>query len=365
MNGRDNAWFAIMAGGIGSRFWPASRPDRPKQLLSFGPGTRTLLRETVDRAAIIAGPDRTFVITSNSLQDAITRHIDLLPRRNILAEPMKRNTLGAVLFATAAVLAANEEDADPVLGILPADHYIGGRAAFTDDISRAIRTARETDALVTIGIRPTRPDEGYGYIETAGRGGRILDVVSFREKPDARTAQKFLRSGRFLWNSGMFFWRVGAFMKQLQQASPDVALIAQDLIEATRKGDSQEQLEAFMALPDTSIDYELMERAASVKVITATFEWDDLGSWDALSRVSEADADGNVVLGAVVVSDCRRCIVYNELPHPIAAMGLEDMVVAVGREGILVTPIHRAQGVRELSQDARANGLSAAAGAGS
>ena len=362
MDSRDNAWFAIMAGGIGSRFWPASRPDRPKQLLSFGPSTRTLLRETVDRAAIIAGPDKTFVITSKSLQDAITRHIDLLPRRNILAEPMKRNTLGAVLFATAEVLAANDEEEDPVMSILPADHYIGGRAAFTDDLSRAIRTARDTDALVTIGIRPTRPDEGYGYIEAAGRGGRILDVVSFREKPDAKTARKFLRSGRFLWNSGMFFWRVGAFMKQLQQANPEVALIAESLYEATRTGDTQKQLEAFMALPDTSIDYALMERAQSVKVITATFEWDDLGSWDALSRGSEAGGDGNVLLGAV--SDCRRCIVYNELPHPIAAMGLEDMVVAVGREGILVTPIDRAQSVRELSQDARANGLSAAAGAG-
>lgn len=353
MNRRTNVWFAVMAGGIGSRFWPASRPDRPKQLLSFGSGTTTLLREAVDRAAVIAGRDHTLIVTSESLQQHIRQHVDILPERNVLAEPAKRNTLGAILYATAAVLAEEQTDEEEtVLGILPADHFINGRVSFTDDVSRAVATAYSHDALVTIGIPPTRPETGYGYIEAGSVGSRLREVVCFREKPDLQTARSFLRKNCYLWNSGMFFWRIGTFMDELNKASPQVAATARELFSAFREGSSDEVGRIFSELPDTSIDYTLMEDAQRVKVVTASFEWDDLGSWDALARVSEPDGDGNVLLGPAVLTDCKGCVVYNELADPIAAMGLEDMVVAVGRGGILVTPINRAQGVRELSRHA-------------
>jgi mannose-1-phosphate guanylyltransferase len=228
-----------------------------------------------------------------------------------------------------------------------------------------VQAARRSEALVTIGIPPTRPETGYGYIETAGGGARIAEVASFREKPDARTAARFVREGRFLWNSGMFFWRISTFMDQLGQASPEILGAAERFIDAYVQDRPDAARRAFADLPDISIDYALMERADSVLVVPATFDWDDLGAWDSLSRVTQPDGDGNVLVGAVVVSDCARCVIYNELTHPIAAMGLQDMVVAAGREGILVTPIERAQSVRELSRNAREEVPSTRAQAGS
>ena len=353
MDGPTNAWLAIMAGGIGSRFWPASRPDRPKQLLSFGPGARTLLREAVNRGATIAGRNRTLIVTSKSLQDPVCAHIDLLPLENILAEPAKRNTLGAILYTTAAVLAMNDGGGDPVIGILPADHHIGTPAVFAEDVSRAIEIARDSDALVTIGIPPTRPETGYGYIETVNRNDSVTDVASFQEKPDAATARQFLRQGRFLWNSGMFFWRFSTFMDELRRSNPEIAETAEKLFHAYAGGDAEAICSLFAELPDISIDYALMEQAKNVKVVTANFEWDDLGSWDSLPRVREVDENGNVLVGSVVVTNCRGCVVYNEQTYPIAVMGLNEMVVAVGQRGILVTPIKQAQNVRELSSSAR------------
>ncbi|NLO05120.1 MAG: mannose-1-phosphate guanylyltransferase [candidate division WS1 bacterium] len=349
----------VMAGGIGERFWPISRPDLPKQLLPLADGRKTLLQATVDRLEGLIGPEDRYIITSESLQPLIVERTRGVYATNVLAEPAKRNTLGAIIYATASILAASDADSDgTVLAILPADHHIGDPAGFRRTARQAIEAVRSTDALVTIGIRPHRPDTGYGYIQIGNdedrrQYGAAADVLSFREKPDLETAESFLASGNFLWNAGMFFWSVGAFREQLAEAAPDAAEVMDEMLAAMRMRDDEAVRAQFEELPNLSVDYALMERAERVLMVEAQFPWDELGSWDAYARITEVDDDGNITNGVTRIRDSHRCVVYNDLEQhgiAIALLGVEGMVVAAGPGGILVMPVERAQEVREIAQ---------------
>ncbi|MGD9496008.1 MAG: mannose-1-phosphate guanylyltransferase [Armatimonadota bacterium] len=354
------AYAAIMAGGIGERFWPISSPDRPKQLLPLAGNHRTLLQATADRLAGLIDPEYRFIVTSEALRPVIARHGVQVPPEQVLAEPAKRSTLGAILYATAAILRRSGADPDDVtMAVLPADHYIGDDGAFRRTAASALAAAREHDALVVVGIQPDRPETGYGYIEVDGTlepDSSCADarrVLSFREKPDRTTARGFLKEGRFLWNAGMFFWRVGTFLDQLAQAAPHVHRMARRLISAMAHGDAAAVRRHFCELPDVSIDYALMERAPSVLVVRAQFPWDDLGSWDAYARINESDGNGNVVTSGATIRDSRRCVVYNDLEQrgiEVTLLGVEDLVVAAGPAGILVMPVQRAQEVRTVAR---------------
>jgi mannose-1-phosphate guanylyltransferase len=363
----------IMAGGVGTRFWPVSRPDRPKQLLPLGPSSRTLLEDTVYRLGDLCDRRRMMVVTSRRLREPIIDAAIPLDDDQIVAEPMKRNTLGAVAWATAQALGRNGlAPEEATLAIIPADQYVGDIETFRADLRTGLAAAEQFDALVTVGIEPTRPETGYGYIELSdepleapgvpGAEARLRVVERFREKPNAETAEEFFASGRFLWNGGMFLWRVSTFMSELEHADPEIADLVRSMTAAVTAGEDEEAERRFAELPDLSIDYALMEHAREVLVVRAGFPWDDVGAWDAWRRVADCDAQGNATHGRPLLIDCKDCSVYNEPGQDemfVAVVGMEQVIVAVTDDGLLVAPLDRAQQVREVVRrlnDERARG---------
>ena len=352
----------IMAGGIGERFWPVSRPDRPKQLLPLGPSSRTLLEDTVHRLGDLVDRKRLMVVTSRILREPIIDAGIPLDDDQIIAEPMKRNTLGAVAWATALALGRNGlSPEDATLAFIPADQYVGDIETFRADLGTALAAAEQLDALVTIGIEPTRPETGYGYIEVEdriveapgvpGAKERLRPVERFREKPNAETAEEFFASGRFLWNGGMFLWRVSTFMAELEHADPEIADIVRRMTQAVSDGDEAGAERLFAELPNLSVDYALMEHSRRVLVVRAGFPWDDVGAWDAWRRVTDCDEQGNAMHGRPLLIDCDDCSVYNEPGQEqmfVAVVGMERVIVAVAEDGLLVAPLDRAQQVREV-----------------
>ncbi len=355
----------IMAGGVGERFWPVSRADRPKQLLPLGPSSRTLLEDTVYRLGGLIERERMTVVTSRELRDPIvTSGIPLEPEQ-VIAEPMKRNTMGAVAWITAHVLGTMGLSADEAtLAIIPADQYVGDIETFRADLRTALAAAEQLDALVTIGITPTRPETGYGYIEVEdarvdapgvpGAARKLRPVERFREKPNAETAEEFFASGRYLWNGGMFLWRVSTFMREVEHADPEIAELIGRMASALADGDEAEAERLFGELPNLSVDYALMEHARQVLVVRASFPWDDVGAWDAWRRVTECNPLGNATHGRPLLIDCKECSVYNEPGQDdlfVAVVGMERVIVAVTHDGLLVAPLDRAQDVREVVRE--------------
>lgn len=349
----------IMAGGAGERFWPLSRRQRPKQLLHLGERDRSLLAATVARVAPEIPPERILVVTGRHLVRPIRDAGTGLPPENIIAEPCKRNTAGCLIYAAAVALARfHTQPESLVMSVLTADHQVGDGPGFLQTLRAAQAAAVREPALVTIGIRPERPETGYGYIEipdgAAPRPGSdsdcpVFPVGRFREKPDLATAREFLAASRFLWNSGMFFWRVRTFLDELRQARPDMADSAARLVAAMAEGDRETAARCFEELPAISVDCALMEGARQVLVVPARFEWDDVGAWDALDRTYPHDGDGNVALGEPVLIDSSNCIVVNEPGAEavaVAVVGASDLVVVVTEDGVLVVPKKRAQSVR-------------------
>ncbi|MCO5297681.1 MAG: sugar phosphate nucleotidyltransferase [Fimbriimonadaceae bacterium] len=345
----------IMAGGVGERFWPLSRARRPKQLLRLGSRDATLLEEAVARIEPLVGRDQIFVATGRLLATPVAE-ARCVPEGNVLAEPAKRNTLGCLCWVAANELARGREDA--AHAVLTADHKIGDPEAFRTSVAAAVETARATGGLVTLGIRPTRPETGYGYIEvdhgtTLPTGA--FRVAQFREKPNAEAAREYVDSGRFLWNSGMFFWTLRGFLAELERAQPEAFATTLRIAERLRAGDASGAESAFEDLPSISIDYALMERAEQVWVHEAGFAWDDLGAWDSLGRSLGSDEGGNTQVGDVLAVDCRNTTLLNEQKGQLlAAIGVEDLAIVCTADAILVVPNKDAQRVREIVERLRA-----------
>ena len=355
----------IMAGGAGERFWPLSRCNRPKQLLPLGRPDKSLLREAVDRLLGVFGPDRIFVVTGRHLQQPI-READVgIPPENVLAEPSKKNTSGCLVYAAAALLARlHRKPEDVTMAVVTADQKIAPDDAFAQTVRTAMEAAETENALVTIGIRPTRPETGYGYVEvdsdhTVTDRTEALPVARFREKPDRKTAEAYIEGGRHLWNSGMFFWTIATFLAELADANPQLAAIASELRAALTDDNEPLAEEAFARIPGQSIDYALMERARRVRVVPASFNWDDVGAWDALDRTFPRDENGNVTTGDPVLVDTSDCIVCNEpgaANTAVAVVGCEGLAVVVSADGILVVPKERAQDVKRAVARLREQG---------
>lgn len=348
----------IMAGGAGERFWPLSRHTQPKQLLKLTGSGQSLLEEAVERSMAIVPPTNIYIATSTHLQQAIVDADLGIPAENVIAEPCKRNTAGCLIYAAATILArANLSPEELTLGVLTADHRIPDTTPFVKTVEAAMETAETHDALVTVGIQPVRPETGYGYIEVAetmptdSNAIPGLKVASFREKPSAEDAAKYIASGKFFWNSGMFFWRLSTFQNEFGRANPVMAQTLEDLTDALMDHNNERAAKIFDALPNISIDYALMEKAAHVMVIPGKFVWDDVGSWDALDRTIPKDNNGNVKVGDPILLDCQDCIVYNATGQKklaVGAVGLKDMVVVVNGDSLLILPKNRAQDVRKV-----------------
>ncbi|HPO14248.1 MAG TPA: mannose-1-phosphate guanylyltransferase [Candidatus Hydrogenedentes bacterium] len=347
----------IMAGGSGERFWPLSRMHRPKQLLCLTSETDSLLQEAVKRIAPLIPPEDVYIQTGLHLQSVIQQANIGVPAENVLAEPCKRNTSGCLAYATAHLLAKYHERAEDVtLAVLTADHVIDDPDAFRATVHSALDAAEQHNALVTIGITPTRPATGYGYIHASSSQGDILTVKAFHEKPSLEKAQHYLDSGEFYWNSGMFFWKASTFLAELEQNNPPLAQVTRSMAEAMRQQDTAKVNTIFETIEDLSIDYALMEKTHCVRMARARFGWDDIGTWAALDRTRTPDDQGNVTFGSPVLVECHNAIVYNA-PGPgkmtVGVVGLDNIIVVATEDAVLVLPKNRSEDVRAVLQELR------------
>lgn len=356
----------ILAGGSGERFWPLSRRLRPKQLLRLTDPERTMLQEAVDRLAPVVERERVFVVTGGHLQEPIRKGGIGLDDANVLAEPAKRNTCGALCFAAASLMARFGDPAGIVMAVTTADHEIPDTAAFCATVRVALAAAADGQALVTMGIQPTRPETGYGYIQareaaSASGGKQVFPVSAFHEKPNRDKAEDFIETGEYFWNSGMFFWRLDAFLRELGDARPEFAEITRQLARAIAREDSVEVARLFDTFEDISIDYALLEHAKHRLMVRAEFPWDDVGEWSALDRSHPRDARGNVAIGDPIIEGAGDCIIYNEAGPgrmAVAAVGVRDLVIVVTDDAVLVVPKSEAQSVRKAVQQLRDQGRS-------
>jgi mannose-1-phosphate guanylyltransferase len=339
----------IMAGGKGERFWPLSTSEHPKQFLALV-GDKPLIAQTMDRLQDLIPPERIFVITNADLTDATRAALPMLPPENVLGEPMGRDTAAAVACAGALIQARNP---DAVFCVLPADQVIHQSNLFSSTLQAGMDLANAEDVLVTIGIQPTFPSSGFGYIEAGETLPSKGDVAfwkarRFVEKPDTETAEKYLDSGRFYWNAGMFIWSVSALHRAFSAHCPPMA----DLMDALTVYAQKNQLEEGMnvlypALEKISVDYALMEKADNIVMACGEFDWDDVGAWPALENHFPADEDGNIQMGLMESVDAHGNITYS--PDRLTALiGVDDLMV-VQVEGVtLVCPKNRAQDIKKM-----------------
>lgn len=334
-----HAWAVIMAGGAGTRFWPLSRKVRPKQLLALA-SERSLLADTVARISPLIPPDRVLVVTAAHLVDATRAELPDVPAENFLAEPMQRNTAPCVGWAAAAIRA---RDPHAVLAVLAADHFVADVGEYQRVVRKALEAAR-SGSLVTLGMKPTRPETGYGYLKI---GKKLEDesarVDAFVEKPDAKTARRYVKSGKYLWNSGQFFFTADAVLAEIAASLPALAERLPELV-----GASASALEVvFRQLPSISIDHGVMESAKDVRVIPSDFGWSDVGGWVTAWELGDKDSDDNAVVEAdAVLEDARGN--YVRAPHGkiVALIGVSDLVVVDTPDALLVVPRERAQDVK-------------------
>ena len=344
------AYAVIMAGGIGSRFWPQSRTNNPKQFLSVH-GNRTLLQNTVERLDGIVPTEHVFVVTQQRYVEQTQTQLPTVPEENILAEPIGRNTAPCIALAAIKLLA---RDPDATMLVLPADHVIRHVDRFHEVLRVAIDKAQEPGTLVTIGIRPTHPETGYGYVqfdqphENGLETPKAYAVRTFAEKPDIATAERFLDSGDFLWNSGMFAWSARTILEAMQRHLPKVYDAFEPFRTSLGKGGEEEALsEAYAKSPSISIDYGVMERAETVFVVPASFGWSDVGDWGAVYELSEKDKHGNALDGHVILHDSSRCLVKAG-PRLVVLVGMHDTVVVDTGDALLICNRESAQQVKNV-----------------
>ena len=351
-----DAYVVVMAGGSGTRFWPLSRKGRPKQLLALAGTDESLLRATVRRLGRVAAPERVLVVTGDALAEATAADVPDVPRANVLAEPVGRNTAPCVAWAAAHV---RRRDPAGVLAVLPADHHVTNEPAYVAVIERAIEAARG-GSLVTVGIRPTRAETGYGYVEVgAETSPGIHRAKRFVEKPDRERAEEFLRAGTFLWNSGMFFFRADRVLERFRADLPAILDAVEQFDDAARAGAGAERAAVerlYPTLQSISIDHGIMEKAPDVLVVPGDFGWSDLGSYATAWELAPKDARGNAARGDAILVDASRCYVNAPAGKVVALVGVEDLVVVDTEDALLVMPRERAQDVRAVVEALKARG---------
>ncbi|MBN2197390.1 MAG: mannose-1-phosphate guanylyltransferase [Polyangiaceae bacterium] len=347
----QQAYAVILAGGSGTRFWPASRRLRPKQLLSIGPAAESsLIATTVERIEPLCPPDRILVATGAHLVAATRAALPQLPSPAFLGEPSARNTAACIGWATAIL---RRRDPDAVVMVLPSDHHIGDVPEFRRVLAQALASASD-GPITTVGIRPTRPETGYGYLELGPETTAGVHVVErFVEKPARARAEAYVASGRFLWNSGMFFFRAEAMLEAIAAHLPELARGLDRIESAAMAGEAAEAAETravFPSLPAISIDHGVMERLQPIHVVRGDFGWSDLGSWESAWELGRKDTTGNVLGPSAIALDARNNYVQalgtTGKKRVLVAIGVDDLCIIDTDDALLVIPRNRAQDVR-------------------
>jgi len=349
----------IMAGGSGTRFWPASRSGLPKQFLTMG-GKRTLIQSTFDRTSGLIPADRTMVVTNQSLVSLVREQLPELPTHGILGEPCKRDTAPCVALAAGLAL---RKDPDAIQVVMPSDHVIQTDADFQAGIQFAASIVQEQpDRIVTFGIRPSYPATAFGYIEqdplqpitteqsTGSRRAIIASKVKqFREKPTLEVAEDFLKSGHFFWNAGIFVWRADTVLGAIRKYAPEIMGPIDEIVAAAETADFPNVLaEQFPRITGRSIDYAVMEHYPSVVVVEAPFAWDDVGNWNSLARLVPADNHGNHAVGEHLALDSTNCIVQSQSPHLVVTAGVSDLIVVHTPDATLIAARNQEELIRKI-----------------
>jgi mannose-1-phosphate guanylyltransferase len=349
----------VMAGGAGTRFWPASRQRTPKQFLPLaGDSKEPLLAATVRRLAPLIPAERVYIATGQALAEGTARIVPGVPREQILAEPVPRNTAPCVAWATSTLL---RRDPDAIVAVLPSDHFIEDEPAFLACVEAALAVA-EQDYLVTIGIVPTRPDTGYGYIEVGEKLSPTASrVARFVEKPDRARAEAFVAGGKHLWNAGMFFFRARTMLRAVEEHLPDLARGLRDIDAAAKEGrESEELARVFPQLPSVSIDNGVMEKADRIAVVPGDFGWNDVGSWESGWELAPKDGARNALPEGAVVVDAHGNYVCDRTTgksgRVYALVGVSDLVLVETDDAVLVIPRERAQDVRAVVEELKRRG---------
>ena len=346
----------IMAGGRGTRFWPLSREQRPKQLLPIT-GSEPLIRITVDRILPLIPPEKVLVVTGVSHLEEVKTLLPDLPPENILAEPVGRNTAPCVGLAAHFI---HHRDPEGIMAVLPADHVIAKTAQFRSLIKTASNLVKNRKVLVTLGITPTHPETGYGYLEagplvTESNGTKVYTVSRFHEKPDLDKAQEYYLSEKYYWNSGMFIWRADTILSYLRELLPDLARDLEKLSQAIERPDFISVMEEmYPELEAVSIDYGVMEKAADVLVLPADIGWSDVGSWTSAAQFWPT-VDGNVSQGDCLFIDSSGCVIYNPERH-VTLIGVDDLVVIDTTDALLICPKDRDQDIKKAVEALKSKG---------
>ncbi len=352
---KENFYVVIMAGGIGSRFWPESRVQRPKQFLDILGLGKSLIRMTFERFLPLIPAERIYVVTHDDYRKQVKEHLPELSESQILCEPSRRNTGPCVAFAMRVIQAKNP---DAFFVSAPADHIIMKETKFLQILEEAFETAERSDSLVTLGIQPTRPDTGYGYINyDSNSNGSAKPVLQFTEKPNLEKAQAFLDAGTFLWNAGIFIWGVKTLERNFREHAPEVISCFPSLASHVT-GYTDEEIESiYTDVPSISVDYAILEKSKDVLTIPSQFGWSDLGTWASLHAEAEKDLYQNAILGdPIKLIDTKNCIVRIPKNKLAVVNGLEDYIVIDNDNVLLIFPKSQEQEIKTLTSELKESG---------
>lgn len=351
----SHRYCVIMCGGVGSRFWPYSREERPKQFIDFLGTGRSLLQMSYDRILSVVPPENVIVVTNARYASLISEQLPDIRPENILLEPARRNTAPCIAWAAYHIHAMDPEAS---MIVTPADHLITGDVVFTDCVRRGFEFVEVRDALLTLGIKPTRPETGYGYIQIGREEAEgILKVKTFTEKPDLDLAKVFVDSGEFFWNAGIFLWRASSIIEALHRYAPDLTALFDRGTPEFGTPDEKRFIEMnFASCPANSIDYAVMEKADNVYVECVNFAWNDLGTWSALYDNSPFDENRNVSRGSLLIAyEGSGNMVASEHEKLVVTYGLKDYIIADTDDVLLIVPIAEEQRIKQIVNDVRIN----------
>ena len=350
-----NLYAVIMAGGIGARFWPRSKKKSPKQLLKIV-GEKTMIQETVERINGLVPKENILIVTNETQKPGIMEQLPEIPVENIIVEPFGRNTAACIGLASIII---QKRSPDAVTFVMPADHIIKDNEKFLETLETAAKFSSEKNALLTIGIQPTRPETGYGYIQIDEDSGKdnVYKVLTFAEKPNYATAVNFIKSGDFFWNSGMFIWKIDTILDEMSKLMPDLFEGLVQIREQLNNPNFHDKLsEIYGHLKSISIDYGIMEKSDKVFLVKGLFSWSDVGSWEAVYELSDKDEDGNVKVGTVYTDMALDSYIYS--PDKLTAViGLDNVIVINCNNALLICKRDKAQDVKNIIDYLKLNKL--------